>query len=113
MTNETKQVKLHSRGGAKRLARIALFTALTAVCAQISIPLPGGVPITLQTLAVMLASIALGFDGVAAVAVYVFLGLIGVPVFYKFGATPRKSHGRLYRGLFTDVRFDGNHHKNL
>lgn len=87
MTNETKQVKLHSRGGAKRLARIALFTALMAVCAQISIPLPGGVPITLQTLAVMLASIALGFDGVAAVAVYVFLGLIGVPVFYKFGAT--------------------------
>ena len=87
MTNETKQVKLHSRGGAKRLARIALFTALMAVCAQISIPLPGGVPITLQTLAVMLASIALGFDGVAAVAVYVFLGLIGVPVFSKFGAT--------------------------
>ena len=66
MTNETKQVKLHSRGGAKRLARIALFTALTAVCAQISIPLPGGVP---------------------AVAVYVFLGLVGVPVFSKFGAT--------------------------
>ena len=31
MTNETKQVKLHSRGGAKRLARIALFTALMAV----------------------------------------------------------------------------------
>lgn len=90
--NETKQVKRNirtggTRSGAKRLARIALFTALMAVCAQISIPLPGGVPITLQTFAVMLASIALGFDGVAAVAVYVFLGLIGVPVFSKFGAT--------------------------
>lgn len=89
--NETKQIKsnikMPAKSGAKRLARIALFTALTAVCAQISVPLPGGVPITLQTFAVMLASIALGFDGVAAVAVYVFLGLIGVPVFSKFGAT--------------------------
>ena len=75
------------RSGARRIARIALFTALMAVCAQISVPLPGGVPITLQTFAVMLASVALGFDGVAAVAVYVFLGLIGVPVFSKFGAT--------------------------
>ncbi|MGN1061655.1 MAG: biotin transporter BioY [Candidatus Scatosoma sp.] len=73
--------------GAKRLARIALFTALTAVCAQISIPLPGGVPITLQTLAVMLAAIVLRFDGVIAVAAYIVLGLVGVPVFSKFGAT--------------------------
>ena len=73
--------------GAKRLARIALFTSLTAVCAQISIPLPGGVPITLQTLAVMLSAIVLRFDGVLSVAAYVFLGLVGVPVFSKFGAT--------------------------
>lgn len=73
--------------GAKRLARIALFTALTAVCAQISIPLPGGVPITLQTLAVVLSAIVLRFDGVFSVAAYVFLGLVGVPVFSKFGAT--------------------------
>ena len=73
--------------GAKRLARIALFTALTAVCAQISIPLPGGVPITLQTLAIMLSAIVLRFDGVFSVAAYVFLGLVGVPVFSKFGAT--------------------------
>ena len=89
--NNAKQIKsnikMPAKSGAKRLARIALFTALTAVCAQISVPLPGGVPITLQTFAVMLASIALGFDGVAAVAVYIFLGLIGVPVFSKFGAT--------------------------
>ena len=73
--------------GAKRLARIALFTALTAVCAQISIPLPGGVPVTLQTLAVMLCAIVLRFDGVFSLAAYVFLGLVGVPVFSKFGAT--------------------------
>lgn len=84
------QEKIKNRAyasGAKRLARIALFTALTAVCAQISIPLPGGVPITLQTLAVVLATIVLRFDGVIAVAAYIVLGLVGVPVFSKFGAT--------------------------
>lgn len=75
----------------------------------------GGVPITLQTFAVMLASIALGFDGVAAVAVYVFLGLIGVPVFSKFGATASlvSPTAGFYRRLFADVRIDGNDSENL
>lgn len=84
---QEKTKKRTGASGAKRLARIALFTALTAVCAQISIPLPGGVPITLQTLAVMLCAIVLRFDGVFSLAAYVFLGLVGVPVFSKFGAT--------------------------
>ena len=84
---QEKTKKRTGASGAKRLARIALFTALTAVCAQISIPLPGGVPITLQTLAVMLCAIVLRFDGVFSLAAYVILGLVGVPVFSKFGAT--------------------------
>ena len=85
MRQNTK--KRTGASGAKRLARIALFTALTAVCAQISIPLPGRVPVTLQTLAVTLCAIVLRFDGVFSLAAYVFLGLVGVPVFSKFGAT--------------------------
>ena len=38
----------------KELTRIALFTALMALLSQITIPLPGGVPISLSTLGVML-----------------------------------------------------------
>lgn len=73
--------------GAKRLAKIALFVALLAVCAQIYVPLSGGVGVTLQTLAVMLCSCILGSDGVFAVAVYLFCGAIGLPVFSAFGST--------------------------
>lgn len=73
--------------GAKRLTKIALFVALIAVCAQIYVPLSGGVGVTLQTLAVMLASCMLGCDGVIAVAVYLFCGAIGLPVFSAFGST--------------------------
>ena len=64
---------------------IALFTALIAVLAQISIPLPGGVPLTLQTFAVPLAGLVLGSKrGTIATAVYVLLGAVGVPVFAGF-----------------------------
>ena len=67
------------------LCYIALFTALIAVLAQISIPLPGGVPLTLQTLAVPLAGIVLGpRRGTFSTLLYVLLGAIGIPVFASF-----------------------------
>lgn len=67
------------------ICHIALFTALIAVLAQISIPLPGGVPLTLQTFAVPLAGLVLGCRrGTLATAVYVLLGAAGVPVFANF-----------------------------
>ena len=67
------------------LCSIGLFAAVIAVCAQIQIPLPGGVPLTLQTLAVTLAGIALGpAKGCAAAAAYVAAGAAGLPVFSGF-----------------------------
>lgn len=64
------------------LARIAIFAALIIVFGVVgSIPIPGGVPITLQTLAVMLAGTVLGpWRGAAAVLVVLLLALIGLPV---------------------------------
>lgn len=65
---------------AKNLNRIAIFTALLAVCAWISIPSP--VPFTLQTFGVFIAAGLLGKNnGSVAVLVYILLGAIGVPVF--------------------------------
>ena len=67
------------------LCYIALFTALIAVLAQVSIPLPGGVPMTLQTFAVPLAGLVLGSKrGTISATVYVLLGAVGVPVFANF-----------------------------
>jgi biotin transport system substrate-specific component len=59
---------------------------LTAVCAQISIPVPGDpVPITGQTFAVMVCGAGLGaVRGSSAMALYWLLGLVGLP-FYADG----------------------------
>ena len=73
--------------GAKRVSRIALFVALLTVCAQIFIPLPLGVPFTLQTFAVAACALFLGADGVLAVCIYVFIGACGLPVFSHFSSS--------------------------
>ena len=72
------------------LVLIALFTALTAIMAYISIPMPGGLPpITGQSFAVMLAGLLLGSKkGAMSQVVYVLLGLAGLPVFAAGTAGP-------------------------
>ena len=65
----------------RRIMIIALFAALIVAGAYIGIPV-GPVPITLQTLFVLLAGILGGKGiGAASVAVYITLGAIGLPVF--------------------------------
>ena len=64
---------------------ISIFTAVIAICAQLSIPMPIGVPFTLQTFAIPLAGIILGAKrGSLAVLIYIMLGITGVPVFAGF-----------------------------
>lgn len=66
------------------MTRAALMAAFTAVAAQISIPLEP-VPFTLQVLAVVLTGLLLGPRyGALAMAVYVLVGAVGVPVFAGF-----------------------------
>ncbi|TLM87715.1 biotin transporter BioY [Pseudarthrobacter sp. NamE5] len=72
------------RWNATDLGLIAVFAALVAGAALV----PGlavngfGVPITFQTLAVMLTGLVLGPGrGFAAVGLYVLLGLAGLPIF--------------------------------
>lgn len=70
------------RHTARDLAQIAVFAALiAALTLPGAIPLGFGVPITLQTLGVMLAGAILGSrKGTLAVTVYVALGLVGLPI---------------------------------
>ncbi|MFT4286810.1 biotin transporter BioY [Nocardioides sp.] len=66
------------------LALIAAFAALIAVASYIAaIPVGGaGVPLTLQTFAVLLAGAVLGpVRGFLANILYLLLGLVGLPVF--------------------------------
>lgn len=76
-----------ARWGARDLALVAVFTALVAVLAAMpAIPVGGaGVPITLQTLGVGLCGMVLGpARGFLSLALYLALGLIGLPIFSNF-----------------------------
>ncbi len=69
----------------KSITLCAIFTAILAVCAQIVIPAPSGVAITLQTFGVALCGAALGAGrGTVSVIVYLLLGLVGAPIFSSF-----------------------------
>jgi len=60
----------------------AVFAALIAVSGFIAVPLPGGVPIVLKNLFVVLSGTVLGgFYGGAALVIFIAAGLLGVPVF--------------------------------
>ncbi len=62
-----------------------LFAVLIAVMAQIAIPLPGGVPFSLQVMAVAMTGIILGPKrGIISVIIYILMGAIGLPVFANF-----------------------------
>ena len=70
------------------IAVIAISAALITVCAWISVPL-GPVPFTLQTMAILAVLMtAGGRRGTIAIAVYLALGAIGVPVFAGFKGGP-------------------------
>lgn len=75
-------MKKESKFKISDLTVIPLFAAITAVLSQVSVPMPSGVPVTLQTLAVALCGYFLGVKrGTAAIGVYILLGAVGVPVF--------------------------------
>ena len=82
-------MKKHTSRGfdVRRLALIAVMAAVICVLSPLAIPLSGGVPISLATLAVMLAGAVLGpVDGMLATLVFLALGMVGVPVFSAYQA---------------------------
>jgi biotin transport system substrate-specific component len=73
-----------------RAARIAAFVCFTSVAAQLAVELSfTPVPVTMQTLFVVLAGVTLGArDGFYAMLAYVSLGFAGAPVFAGFSCGP-------------------------
>jgi biotin transport system substrate-specific component len=81
---------------ARRVLAVLTVVLLTAVGAHIAVPVPGtAVPVTLQTLVVMLSGLLLGPAlAASAMALYLLAGAAGLPVFaagagtgYLFGPT--------------------------
>ncbi len=78
---------MNGAAATRRVVFMGVFVAVIAALSQFSIPTPTGVPLTLQTLAVALAGYVLGPQmGLGAVAAYLLLGAVGVPVFAGFGS---------------------------
>lgn len=64
---------------------IGVFTAIISVLSQVRVPMPYGVPMTLQTFVIPLAGVVLGRkNGALSALTYVLLGSLGVPVFTGF-----------------------------
>ena len=79
----------------RRMVLCALFAALTAVCSQIAVPMPWGVPINLALFAVYMAGTMLGaFWGTVSQLVFVALAAIGVPVLAGFQGGPSAIFGK-------------------
>jgi len=82
---DTSNSKKRKRLSVKELCYIGIFTTVIAICAQILVPLPGGVPFTLQVTAISLAGLIIGpKNGTIAVIIYIILGAVGAPVFHGF-----------------------------
>lgn len=83
MTSSQTTAPTRRRSSGTDIALIAGFAALIAVCAILpSINLTGPVPITLQTLGVLLTGAVLGARrGFLAVMLYLVAGAAGLPVF--------------------------------
>lgn len=77
----------HSR--LRQMVLCALFAALTAVCSQIAVPMPWGVPVNLALFSAYLAGSLLGpLWGTVSQLVYLALALIGIPVMAGFSGGP-------------------------
>ncbi len=77
--------------GAIRAAAVVFVAVLTAVAAQVSIPLPfTPVPFTLQPMIVLVGGAALGARlGMASQVIYLLAGIAGLPVFAASAVLPQ------------------------
>lgn len=83
MTMAQTEVKKKTNSKITDMVYIGLSAAIIAVCSWISIPLT--VPITLQTMGVVLISGLFGAKrGTLSTLLYILIGAIGVPVFSGF-----------------------------
>ncbi len=73
---------MNSQNRHKGLILSALFAAFISASCFIQIPLPGGIPIIIQDMMVMLSGMLLGpWYGLISVIIFLFLGCLGLPVF--------------------------------
>ncbi len=77
----------------RNMTLIAVMAALICIAGPLTVPL-GPIPLSLASFAVYLAGATLGAkSGMAAVAIYLLLGMVGLPVFSGFSGGAQKLAG--------------------
>ncbi|HEX3704727.1 MAG TPA: biotin transporter BioY [Vicinamibacterales bacterium] len=91
LTLFTARADSRSLRTAERAGAVAFVTVLTAIAAQVSIPLPfTPVPFTFQPMVVLLGAAVLGSRlGAASQVLYLALGVAGLPVFAASPGLPQ------------------------
>ena len=75
-------IKTLSKTIRNRYVFASLFAALIAVSNFFIVPLPGGIPIVLKNMFVVLSGTVLGsFYGAVSILIFIAAGLIGIPIF--------------------------------
>ena len=89
-TGRAERLPAGLHAGLARAVKLAAFVCITAASAQFAVRLPfTPVPVTMQTLFVVLAGVTLGErDGFYAMLAYVAIGFAGAPVFAEFSGGP-------------------------
>lgn len=92
----------------KDMVLIALFSAIIVICSLITIP--SAIPFTLQTFAVFLCLNIIGAKkGIISILIYIFLGVVGLPVFSGFnggiGALLNVTGGYIIGFIFSALTF--------
>ena len=91
---KTTEKTAGKKAGIQTITQVAVMTAVIAVVSQLSIPMPAGVPMTLQTFIIPLAALVLGTKkGTLAALLYVLIGIVGVPVFSGLSGGPGVAFG--------------------
>lgn len=87
--------KVEKKNSVQDIVFIGLITAITCIAAPFSIPIPfSPVPISLTNLVIYFSIILIGLrKGTVSYLVYLFIGLIGLPVFSGFSGGLSKIAG--------------------
>lgn len=75
-------IKPLKKTATKSIVVTGMCSAVLAILSQLAIPMPTGIPVTLQTFAVALVGFVLASKlAVSSIGIYILLGAVGVPVF--------------------------------
>lgn len=84
-TAKTETIPGSYRLTTRDIVTAGMFAAVLAIISQISIPMPTGVPITIQVFGITIVGVILGWRiGLLATLVYILLGAVGLPIFANF-----------------------------